>query len=62
VVEQSHFEFPEFPAEAPKLDTILDAEVPDKHTLTDHLWNLSPGLRGKSAFNQASSGIPSSLK
>jgi DNA (cytosine-5)-methyltransferase 1 len=33
-----HFEFPEFPAEGPKLDTILAADVPDKYTLTDHLW------------------------
>jgi DNA (cytosine-5)-methyltransferase 1 len=36
--EPRHFEFPEFPAEGPKLETILDAEVPDKYTLSDHLW------------------------
>ncbi len=33
------FEFPEFPVEGPKLSTILDEQVPDKYTLTDHLWN-----------------------
>ncbi len=33
-----YFEFPEFPAEGPKLESILDADVPDKYTLTDHLW------------------------
>ena len=32
------FEFPEFPAEGPKLDAILDSRVDDKYTLTDHLW------------------------
>jgi DNA (cytosine-5)-methyltransferase 1 len=37
--ERCAFEFPEFPAERAKLETILDAEVPDKYTLTDHLWN-----------------------
>ena len=33
------FAFPEFPAEGPKLASILDAAVPEKYTLTDHLWN-----------------------
>jgi DNA (cytosine-5)-methyltransferase 1 len=33
------FEFPEFPVEGPKLASILDHDVPDKYTLTDHLWN-----------------------
>ena len=37
--EWRHFEFPEFPAEGPKLASILDTNVPDKYTLTDHLWN-----------------------
>jgi DNA (cytosine-5)-methyltransferase 1 len=32
------FEFPEFPEEGPKLASILDSDVPDKYTLTDHLW------------------------
>jgi DNA (cytosine-5)-methyltransferase 1 len=33
-----YFEFPEFPAEGPKLESILEPNVPDKYTLTDHLW------------------------
>ena len=33
-----HFEFPEFPAAGPKLNTILERAVPAKYTLTDHLW------------------------
>jgi DNA (cytosine-5)-methyltransferase 1 len=33
------FEFPVFPAEGPKLASILDSEVPERYTLTDHLWN-----------------------
>ena len=33
-----YFEFPEFPAEGPKLESILEADVPDKYTLTSHLW------------------------
>jgi DNA (cytosine-5)-methyltransferase 1 len=37
--EPRHFEFPEFPAEGPKLASILDPDVPAKYTLTDHLWN-----------------------
>lgn len=37
--EPRHFEFPEFPREGPKLETILDAEVPEKYTLTGLLWN-----------------------
>lgn len=32
------FKFPEFPIPGPKLNTILDSGVPDKYTLTDHLW------------------------
>ena len=34
-----YFEFPEFPAEGPKLASILDPNPPDKYTLPDHLWN-----------------------
>jgi DNA (cytosine-5)-methyltransferase 1 len=33
------FEFPRFPATGPKLATILESEVADKYTLSDHLWN-----------------------
>ena len=32
------FEFPEFPKEGPKLNTILERNVPAKYTLTDKLW------------------------
>lgn len=32
------FEFPEFPADGPKLSTILENKVEAKYTLTDHLW------------------------
>ncbi len=32
------FEFPDFPKEGPKLETILATEVSAKYTLTDHLW------------------------
>ena len=37
--ERRGFEFPEFPAEGPKLETILEVNVPEKYTLTDQLWN-----------------------
>lgn len=33
------FEFPEFPTEGPTLASILESDVPEKYTLTDHLWN-----------------------
>lgn len=33
-----HFEFPKFPDEGPKLETILETDVPEKYTLTNHLW------------------------
>ncbi len=36
--ERRAFEFPQFPAEGPKLNSILDKDVPEKYTLTDHLW------------------------
>jgi DNA (cytosine-5)-methyltransferase 1 len=34
-----YFEFPEFPPKGPTLSTILEPIVPEKYTLTDHLWN-----------------------
>jgi DNA (cytosine-5)-methyltransferase 1 len=37
--ERRAFEFPQFPAQGPKLESILETDVPDKYTLTDHLWN-----------------------
>lgn len=36
--ERRSFEFPEFPAEGPTLSSILARDVPEKCTLTDHLW------------------------
>jgi DNA (cytosine-5)-methyltransferase 1 len=36
--EPRYYEFPEFPLEGPKLGTILEKNVPDKYTLTTHLW------------------------
>jgi len=36
--EPRYFEFPEFPAQGPKLASILETHVPEKYTLTDHLW------------------------
>jgi len=36
--EPRYFEFPAFPAEGPKLAAILEDDVPEKYTLTDHLW------------------------
>ena len=37
--ESRSFEFPKFPAKGPTLSSILEAEVPEKYTLTDHLWS-----------------------
>lgn len=45
--EPRHFEFPEFPAEGPKLGTILDENVPEKYTLTDHLWKYLQNYAAK---------------
>ncbi|HXI73207.1 MAG TPA: hypothetical protein VNN22_22950 [Verrucomicrobiae bacterium] len=30
--------FPELAAAGPKLESILETDVPDKYTLSDHLW------------------------
>ena len=32
------FEFQQFPVQGPKLNPILETDVPDKHTLSGHLW------------------------
>lgn len=37
--EWRHYEFPHFPAEGPKLGSILESNPDSKYTLTDHLWN-----------------------
>jgi len=36
--DNRYFEFPDLPSKGPTLSTILDDVVPDKYTLTDHLW------------------------
>lgn len=36
--EPRFFEFPKFPTEGPKLKSILAIEVPEKYTLSNHLW------------------------
>jgi len=36
--ERRAFEFPAFPAAGPKLESILETDVSDKYTLSDHLW------------------------
>jgi DNA (cytosine-5)-methyltransferase 1 len=45
--ERRGFEFPQFPAEGPKLETILEDNVPEKYTLTDHLWNYLQAYAAK---------------
>jgi DNA (cytosine-5)-methyltransferase 1 len=41
------FEIPRFPSEGPKLAAILDKEVPEKYTLTDHLWKYLQNYAAK---------------
>lgn len=36
--EPRYFEFPSFPEDGPKLGSILEENVPEKYTLSDHLW------------------------
>jgi DNA (cytosine-5)-methyltransferase 1 len=36
--DKREFKFPDFPSEGPRLELILDKNVPPKYTLTDHLW------------------------
>src|SRR5438876_296679 len=36
--EPRFFEFPEFPTEGPRLESVLDTEVDEKYTLSNHLW------------------------
>ncbi|MCX8090468.1 MAG: DNA (cytosine-5-)-methyltransferase [Verrucomicrobiae bacterium] len=45
--KRRYFEFPEFPREGPKLESILETEVPEKYTLTDHLWNYLQAYAAK---------------
>lgn len=45
--EKRFFEFPEFPKEGPKLEAILDTDVPEKYTLSDHLWRYLQNYAAK---------------
>ncbi|MBL0175315.1 MAG: DNA (cytosine-5-)-methyltransferase [Ignavibacteria bacterium] len=45
--EPRSFDFPEFPAEGPRLAEILERRVPDKYTLSDHLWEYLQGYAEK---------------
>ena len=42
-----YFEFPAFPAEGPKLESILETNAPDKYTLTSHLWKYLQAYAAK---------------
>ena len=42
-----YFEFPELGTDGPKLASILDASVPSKYTLTDHLWQYLQNYAAK---------------
>lgn len=57
--EPRHFDFPDFPAQGPTLESILDKDVPDKYTLTNHLWNYlqNYALKHKSAGNGFGYGL-----
>ena len=48
--EWRDFAFPEFPAEGPKLGSILETDPDPKYTLTDHLWKY---LRDYAAKHRA---------
>lgn len=45
--EPHAFEFPVFEDQAPKLRDILEPDVPDKYTLTDHLWTYLQNYAAK---------------
>lgn len=45
--EKRTFEFPKFPDEGPKLESILESDVPEKYTLTNHLWNYLQNYAAK---------------
>jgi DNA (cytosine-5)-methyltransferase 1 len=47
--EWRDFEFPSFPAEGPKLESILEQNPQAKYTLTDHLWNYLQNYARKHA-------------
>src|SRR5215831_8862353 len=45
--EKRYFEFPQFPAEGPKLESILDPNPDPKYTLTNHLWEYLQNYAAK---------------
>ena len=45
--EWRDFEFPSFPADGPKLGSILDPKPDPKYTLSDHLWNYLQNYAAK---------------
>jgi DNA (cytosine-5)-methyltransferase 1 len=45
--EKRHFEFPDFPTEGPKLESILDPNPDPKYTLSDHLWQYLQNYAAK---------------
>jgi len=44
---KTDFRFPEIPEKNPKLKNILEENVPDKYTLTDHLWSYLQSYAAK---------------
>jgi DNA (cytosine-5)-methyltransferase 1 len=53
------FDFPIFPAVGPRLDTILEKQVPEKYTLSDHLWRYLQdyAIKHKAAGNGFGFGL-----
>ena len=45
--EWRYFEFPQFPADGPKLGSILEPKPDPKYTLSDHLWNYLQNYAAK---------------
>jgi DNA (cytosine-5)-methyltransferase 1 len=45
--DRRSFEFPDFPADGPKLETILEHNIPEKYTLSDHLWGYLQNYAAK---------------
>ena len=45
--EWRYFEFPQFPADGPKLGSILEPKPDPKYTLTDHLWTYLQNYAAK---------------
>lgn len=45
--DAAHFQFPELPDLRPRLEDVLEKEVPSKYTLTDHLWEYLQAYAAK---------------